>query len=309
MTIRDASDNDIPAIVGLLKMSLGESLMPKSESYWRWKHLENPFGKSKVLVAEESGQLIGVRAFLCWQWMNGPNRIHSFRAVDTATHPEFQGKGIFKTLTMKLVEQCQKAGVSFVFNTPNGQSKPGYLKMGWQEAGRLPIRVSLVNPFVRLLKKYEFKPVPFADWLQQHEDANLKLMARSSEISTAISVKYLKWRYVDVPVAEYFIVWKNESDGGAIYRLKPGRFGMEFRITQWLVKDRISNSLWQAVAHSAGILGCRLITSSGALNNSTRGFVFDRGPEVTVRSLGWSTFHLVEDFNTWKPTLGDMELF
>jgi N-acetylglutamate synthase-like GNAT family acetyltransferase len=50
MEIRPAHENDIPAIVELLKLSLGESLMPKSEAFWRWKHIDNPFGKSPVIL-------------------------------------------------------------------------------------------------------------------------------------------------------------------------------------------------------------------------------------------------------------------
>ena len=127
MEVREATEEDIPAIVNLLKQSLGESLMPKSEKYWRWKHLENPFGKSPVLLCWEGKTLIGVRAFLRWEWALQGKVIRAVRAVDTATHPDYQGKGIFKKLTLSLVDTCTKAGDKFVFNTPNKQSKPGYL--------------------------------------------------------------------------------------------------------------------------------------------------------------------------------------
>jgi N-acetylglutamate synthase-like GNAT family acetyltransferase len=60
MEIRPATKNDIPAIIKLLKASLGESLMPKSEAYWQWKHINNPFGASPVWIATEADQIIGV---------------------------------------------------------------------------------------------------------------------------------------------------------------------------------------------------------------------------------------------------------
>src|SRR5688572_3667570 len=139
MLIREATEADIPAIVELLKISLGESLMPKSEAFWKWKHIDNPFGKSPVLVAEENGQLIGVRAFMQWEWQYQNKIYKAVRAVDTATHPQHQGKGIFKKLTLELVEQCKAKGVDFIFNTPNKSSKPGYLSMGWMSNGKLKI--------------------------------------------------------------------------------------------------------------------------------------------------------------------------
>ncbi len=37
----------------------------------------------------------------------------------------------------------QHDGVDVVFNTPNDQSRPGYLKMGWSEVGRVPVAVRL----------------------------------------------------------------------------------------------------------------------------------------------------------------------
>ena len=63
-------------------------------------------------------------------------RCAAVRAVDTATHPDHQGRGLFSALTRHAVEACRTEGVAFVFNTPNEQSRPGYLKLGWREVGR-----------------------------------------------------------------------------------------------------------------------------------------------------------------------------
>ena len=68
------------------------------------------------------------------------------RAVDTATDREHQGKGIFRTLTTHGIEQIEADGVSWVFNTPNDSSRPGYLKMGWQVVGRLPVAITPRSP-------------------------------------------------------------------------------------------------------------------------------------------------------------------
>ena len=37
-------------------------------------------------------------------------------------------------------------GVAHVFNTPNEQSRPGYLKMSWQQVGKLPVEVWFRSP-------------------------------------------------------------------------------------------------------------------------------------------------------------------
>ena len=63
--------------------------------------------------------------------------------MDTATHPDFQGKGIFTTLTLGAIPDLRDDGVDLVFNTPNDKSRPGYLKMGWSEVGRVPVGIRL----------------------------------------------------------------------------------------------------------------------------------------------------------------------
>ncbi len=130
MLIREATEQDIPEILRVLKASLGETSSKKTESVWRYKHVDNPFGKSLVLVAVENDKIIGVRALMRWNWQLGNQIFSAYRAVDTATHPKHQGKGIFKKLTLRAIEMAKEQRDNFIFNTPNTQSLPGYLKMG-----------------------------------------------------------------------------------------------------------------------------------------------------------------------------------
>jgi GNAT superfamily N-acetyltransferase len=72
--------------------------------------------------------------------------INAVRAVDTATHPDWQGRGIFSRLTLGALDDLRDDGVDCVFNTPNDKSRPGYLKMGWQQVGKVPVSVRLTGP-------------------------------------------------------------------------------------------------------------------------------------------------------------------
>ena len=119
MEIVQAQEIDLQEIISLLKISLGEALMPKSEAYFLWKHINNPFGKSIILLAKEDGKIIGIRTFMHWRWVNQHEIITAVRAVDTATHPDFQGRGIFSKLTMQAVDTAIQHKIGFVFNTPN----------------------------------------------------------------------------------------------------------------------------------------------------------------------------------------------
>ena len=98
-----------------------------------------------MLVAEADGRVVGLRAFMRWEFVAGRRRFRAVRAVDTATHPDHQGRGIFSRLTLEALDGL-RSEADFIFNTPNEKSLPGYLKMGWQVVGRVPIRIRVRRP-------------------------------------------------------------------------------------------------------------------------------------------------------------------
>lgn len=126
----------------VLHSSLGKTVDDRYRDFFRWKHAQNPFGRSFMWVGEIDGELAGFRAFLRWRFIAPDgSRIEAVRAVDTATHPDFQGRGIFRALTLHALDEMRAEEIEFVFNTPNDNSRPGYLKMGWTIEGRVPVTV------------------------------------------------------------------------------------------------------------------------------------------------------------------------
>lgn len=305
MNIRSVNNQDLPKIVNLLKQSLGESLMPKSENFWRWKHVENPFGQSPVLIAEENSELIGVRAFMQWQWQLNGKTLKAARAVDTATHPNHQGKGIFKKLTLQLIEDCKQNHVDFIFNTPNKNSMPGYLKMGWIKAGRLPIRLRFITPFEEFF--FRNKVTQQISW-EELEKTYYESNKIHSTITTPRSINNLKWRYQHVPVATYQIL-KGEENEFVIYRIKEGRL-KELRVVEYLSdKQQVSETLWTQIKIAASKHHARVITLSGKTNNFRKGVLLNVGPIVTIRQVSGNLPEELFSFKKWSPSLGDLELF
>ena len=148
VTVRPASAADRTSVLGLLEASLGWESDDRHADFFSWKHEQNPFGPSPAWVAVDGdGRLLGFRAFLRWEFTQGSAVVRAARAVDTATRPDVQRRGIFSRLTTTAIEGLVRNEVAFVFNTPNRQSLPGYLKMGWQRIGRLPVRAR--SPSVR----------------------------------------------------------------------------------------------------------------------------------------------------------------
>lgn len=311
MKIRKALESDIPQIIQLLKISLGESMIPKSEELWTWKHRNNPFGQSPVLVAEEDGQLIGVRAFLRWEYQIEGRSYKACRAVDTATHPDFQGKGIFKKLTLAMIEEIHKEGVDFIFNTPNSKSTPGYLKMGWEKWGKLPLKL---NFFFNKSKKKELEQ---SDWIQISPlIASLENTTNgSTRMMTRLVPGYISWRYRDNPLFRYQYL----SDGQnflLIFRIKEGKMGREFRIcdlfTAGVMTQKSKKELNQSLNQQIKASGSRFSSFSGLNSEGLKVLemgvlpVLNIGPLVTSRKIQANVSPLEMNFG-WS--LGDLEVF
>ncbi|MEZ5374105.1 MAG: GNAT family N-acetyltransferase [Microthrixaceae bacterium] len=144
---RQTEPEDRRAIIELCRQALGWQADDPNEAFFTWKHDENPFGQSPAWVAEDDeGTLVGLRTFLRWRFRRPDGTtIKAVRAVDTATHPDWQGRGIFSRLTLSALDDLQDEGVDCVFNTPNDKSRLGYLKMGWQQVGKFPVSVRLTG--------------------------------------------------------------------------------------------------------------------------------------------------------------------
>lgn len=229
MDIRAATPDDLPAIINLFRISLGEEGGVPEISFWVWKHHHNPFGKSPTLLAFEGDQLVGLRTFLRWRLRYQDELIQAYRAVDTATHPDFQGRGIFKRLTLDMVGSLEKDQPAIIFNTPNKLSRPGYLKMGWQVFGKTPL---VVQPHPLHFLKNRLHSTNRKDnlvWPVNLEEtwnaiSNKYYQLFYNQITTDISFNFLQWRYLDIPGFTYFVHVDNLGSDNCIlfYRLKLG---------------------------------------------------------------------------------------
>ncbi|TKK65023.1 GNAT family N-acetyltransferase [Ilyomonas limi] len=323
MNIRSATSADKPAIITLLKQSLGESTIPKSEALWSWKHEQNPFGESYVLVAEEAGELIGLRAFMQWQWQWNNTVYKAIRAVDTATHPAHQGKGIFKKLTLQQAEACKQQGVSFVFNTPNEQSKPGYIKMGWIEQGKMPLKIKLrlSDAWLPFTKNKTKKIIAPQNW----NEAPLDRVSNSITdcITTVLTPEYIKWRYANNPLFNYNYFTDGEQFI-VITRLKSHAFADELRITDFILLNNKANV--QYINKTVAALLRRFCSKHhiGFITLSGRQYlqyqpyfkwmgivpVKAAGPIITLKNLNLNgSFDSFLNTANWSYSLGDMELF
>ena len=319
MQVVKATSSDIPEIIKVLKSSLGEGLLPKSAEYFIWKHIENPFGESKVLLAKENNEIIGVRAFMYWNWVCGEEEIKTVRAVDTATLPSHQGKGIFKKLTLQAVDECTKEGTEFVFNSPNKISIIGYLKMGWYENGKMPIYINAGSLLPRIYSEKSVDKLLSVYDIQaslNQLDSGWGIKNSKTHFHTGINKAFLKWRYQDCPVASYGAVIVPGSFG-IVFRLKKVNKFIELRIcelwTEEIGGDKFAKKAYKNIKRNIrpAVVTCGISPLFQNKKNNPLGLFgpFKKGPTITLKTLENQQLDSFNHFKKWNPSMGSIELF
>jgi GNAT superfamily N-acetyltransferase len=343
--IRPYTPEVIPALLDLTRATLGNSgATRKTEAFWRWKHQANPFGSSYGLYAwnETESKVVGLRVLMRWRFNNPVGRqLQAVRAVDTATHPDYQRQGIFSMLTRQAMAELTAAGTHLVFNTPNQRSLPGYLKMGWQVVDKWPLFVKVLKP-IRLLTRLAWRrsdiSTPFrfeqffgpevVSWsvfVYRYQDAIPALLSTwESErervgLRTPRDLAYLQWRYGQHPHLQYGCYPFEERGklaGCAILRPNIRYSLQEIVLTEIFLGapdiklgKLLFNNLCEQlngdylIAHfAAGSLERKLLRSVGFLRIPRQGMIF------TVRPLN-VTRQEVLDATAWDLSLGDLEMF
>jgi hypothetical protein len=330
--VRAATPDDRGAILAVGAAALGWRAGEPNEELFSWKHDANPFGASPIWVATDGGRVVAYRALLRWELERlrpgtgtGAGALRVVRAVDTATHPDHQGRGLFTRLTRHALAELSADGTAFVFNTPNDRSRPGYLAMGWEVVGRVPVGVTIGGPAsaLRLLRAR----VPAAKWsldttagdaavdVLADETAVMRLLARagagmsgSAGLHTPRRLDHLRWRYAGGPVR--YRVWTERGDpseGMVVFRLRNRGPATEAVVADVVVPggDRaVVRRLLAGLRRAARPDYLLAVQHERAVGPSVR--VRGLGPILTWRGLDGSPR---PGLDTWDLQLGDLELF
>ena len=335
LDIREYRDDDEAAVLNLLDKTLGPGpLGVRPPAFFRWKHLANPFGRSLMLVAEHEGRIAGLRAFMRWGFTASGAPVAAVSAVDTATDPAYQGHGVFTALTRAALEVLHDEA-DLVFNTPNAKSLAGYLKMGWQEVGRVPVLVRVIRPAALAAslgrgRRGASPPAPHrpvsarsaAEVTRAEAAAIEELLAdRATEdrLSTRRDPAYLRWRYGDAPLLDYRAVTEHRDGrlvGIAFFRVRPRGGLWEASVADLIVRPgdvAAGRSLLRRIRRSAGAdhLSCLFASGSTARRAALRsGFVrAPGGITLAARPLREGLRPDPLQMGSWAFTLGDLEVF
>ena len=311
LTIRPMVDSDLPGVLNTLRAALGETaLLRRTPEQWHWKHTLNPFGQSIVVVAVDGDRVAAVRPFMRWR-LAIPNggQLSCVRAVDTAVHPDFQRRGLFRSLNVAALELAEADGVDLVFNTPNAQSRPGYLKQGWRDVG--PIGV-MIRPSLRMLTKHSDDGLPEVDDILPGAERATGIMTSDRSplgLRTVRSEAYWKWRFEQHPTASYLRV--DSAGSTAVLRVNR-RNGRD----ELIVSELMGASSRRAIAATAKRSRASYLVGWFSQGSPERRQAFGAGmiavPGVTALNLVAKPVSQLEidvfDKANWDLALSDLEL-
>ena len=243
---------------------------------------------------------------------------------------------MFTRLTLDLVEQMRNDGVSFVFNTPNDQSRPGYLKMGWSDVARVPVSIRPMRPVNMVRKKLAgadevgevaasaMHGIDLIDDLCAETglpDFLNGLHNGESRYHTGRTVEYLRWRYGAIPGFDYRARSRIVGGVGAVvvYRHRTRDRMSELSFAEVLVSPggegiRLGAQLLREVmrespADYAAACAAKGTGERGALLRAGFLPVGLPGPRFTVNPLQAQLTPDPLAWPSWRTSVGDLELF
>lgn len=322
MNIRRAGPGDRGAILALCRSSLGWSEDDPDEAFFTWKHDQNAFGVSPVWVAEtEDGALAGLRVFLRWRFREPSGAtVTAVRAVDTATHPDFRGRGIFSKLTLGALPELADEGVGMVFNTPNDKSMPGYLKMGWSTVGKVPVGARLGSlsgvrrlAGARTAANLWSEPVTFGESAIDEfadREATAELLAsvpRPARFATDRTPEFLAWRYGFEPL-HYRVLRLGDrlAEGVVVFRVRRRGPALEVAVCDVIAPP--GARIGRAFRRIGRAVGGDYLLATAATAGPAAGFVpaAGLGPVLTWKPICRPGIPAIADLHV---ALGDIELF
>jgi GNAT superfamily N-acetyltransferase len=118
-----------------------------NETYLHWLYRGNPEGTVVGFDAVEGDRLAGHYACIPVSMEIAAKRARGLLSLNTATHPDFQGQGLFTKLAARTYEFAAEQGFEGVYGIANANSTPGFIrKLGFSLISPLEARIGLGQP-------------------------------------------------------------------------------------------------------------------------------------------------------------------
>lgn len=206
--------NETPLAIELIAETFETSFQQKFDAdYWRWRFQQNPFSK-KIYIAYilEDDLLAAYYAVSPITLTDGKTEYKFALSNMTMTHPAHQGKGYFKLISQKIVEELKKDGFDGIVGFANNNSHHGFKKyLGWCDLSVLMLFQLDIESSVEA----DSAEINFNDCVLSNElietISSFNSLA-NSQFSFSRSAKFIKWRLLTIPNKKYRAILQTQNN-------------------------------------------------------------------------------------------------
>ena len=99
-----------------------------SSAYLAWLYRDNPHGKAIGFDARDGGKLAAHYVCIPVAVVLQGRPVRAMLSLNTATHPQYQGRGLFTRLAEQTYSRAAELGIAAVCGVANGNSTPGFTR-------------------------------------------------------------------------------------------------------------------------------------------------------------------------------------
>ncbi|MCC7015884.1 MAG: GNAT family N-acetyltransferase [Rhodospirillales bacterium] len=336
--VREAGPGDLDLIRELYRAVRGEN---RPEAYDRWRYLASPHGPAPGTLAVADNRAVGFYTLWPTPLKIGSASVAGAQSMDTMTHPDFRGQGIFVALARACFDLAATRGVRLLYGFPNRESFPGFVRrLEWTHAGGIPHWIRPVRP-----SRHPHLPAPLglladaavALWpagrlggyevaVAPADPAHLAVLAEENAAGVCRVERasaWFAWRYASAAAQGYESITAVRGGtvrAAAVWGMKDDSWGASRDGRAHLVElsgaDPAAReaALAQVIsrARDRGAWLLETVTNAPEAIRTLRraGFVAHRSAPLIVRALGPATF-APDPFKVgnWRINGGDLDTF
>jgi GNAT superfamily N-acetyltransferase len=315
----------------------------RPEGFDRWRYLTPPSGICPVALAVDGDRLAGAYTLWPTPLRIAGEKVLGAQSMDTMTHPDYQGRGVFTTLANACYEIAAARGYMAMYGFPNPLSYPGFVrKLGWSHTGDImhwirPIKPShhpkiptILGPIADLgaaalptgrIGRFEIQSgTPAAEDLQ----SLLSLWEKHhSSCGVDRSLAWLRWRYSTEAENNYRWVtawWQGEIVAAGVWGVQSDVWGAvadnRAHLVELLGEDpRALSAVLAGIIREASAFGAVLLETVCNVERIEKvlrraAFYRHRNAPFIVRSLGDANLKSdILDHDSWGLMGGDVDTF
>ena len=136
------TEEELDKLVTLQNEVYKERGLVFNKNGFRHWYVENPYGKAISFNAFDGEKMVAHYVCVAKKMMIEDRLVDGILSMATVTHPDYRGRGLFKTLAKKTYDYARNSGYEFVIGVANANSFSGFMKyFPFQFVSQLDVKI------------------------------------------------------------------------------------------------------------------------------------------------------------------------